>query len=59
LKGAQDALGAIGITPHMLGMVLVGAVGLLLVAATCLGVWYVATEIEAKRPADYQSGRHP
>jgi len=43
----------------MMGMLVVGAVGLLLVAATCLGVWYVATEIEARRLADYRTGKHP
>ncbi|WP_316184753.1 peptidoglycan-binding protein [Bradyrhizobium sp. SZCCHNRI1003] len=59
LKGAQDAFGALGITPQMFAAAVVGVLALVLLAACGLGIWYVAHRIEQQRLADYRRGKHP
>ncbi|WP_316228380.1 MULTISPECIES: peptidoglycan-binding protein [unclassified Bradyrhizobium] len=59
LKSAQDAVGALGITPQMFAAALVGVLALALLAACGLGIWYVAHRIEQQRLADYHTGKHP
>jgi hypothetical protein len=59
LKDARDAVGALGITPQM-WLIAGGAIAALAVlAAMGLAIFYVANRIEAKRVADYQTGKHP
>jgi hypothetical protein len=59
LNSAKEAVGNLGITPQMLLIAVAVLIGLVVLAAMGLGIWYVADRIEARRLADYRSGKHP
>lgn len=59
ISGAKDAVAGLGLTPQMILIAASVMVGLIVLAAMGLAIWYVADRIEAKRVADYRSGRHP
>jgi peptidoglycan hydrolase-like protein with peptidoglycan-binding domain len=56
---AKDAVGGLGITPHLMIII----VAIVVVLAVCVGVallvWHVADRVEQKRLGDYRTGKHP
>jgi hypothetical protein len=59
LKGAQDAVGSLGIPPQAWWIAAAGVAALVVLAGAGLGIWYVADRLEARRLADYQTGKNP
>jgi len=59
LKGAQDAIGSLGIPAQALIWLAASTSALLWRAGAGVGIWYVADLREARRLADYQTGKHP
>jgi hypothetical protein len=59
LTSAKEAVAGLGLTPQMMLIAAAVMVGLVVLAAMGLGIWYVADRIEARRLADYRTGKHP
>jgi hypothetical protein len=59
IKGARDAVDALGIPPMVWGATIAAMAGLIVLAGCGLGIWYVADTIERRRLADYRTGKNP
>lgn len=58
VSGARDAVGGLGLTPQLIAWLLAAIVVLALLAGLGVLLWTVANKIEAKRLADYRSGKN-
>lgn len=58
VTGAKDAIGGLGIPPAAIAWLLAAVVVLALLAGIGVLVWVVAHKMEAKRVADYRTGKN-
>ncbi|WLB43007.1 peptidoglycan-binding protein [Bradyrhizobium ottawaense] len=58
VSGAKDAVGGLGIPPAAIAWLLASILVLALLAGLGVLIWVVAHKIEAKRVADYRSGKN-
>lgn len=58
VSGAKDAVGGLGLSPQLIAWLLAAIVVLALLAGLGVLLWTVANKIEAKRLADYRSGKN-
>jgi hypothetical protein len=59
LTSAKEALGGLGLSPQMILIAASVMASLVVLAAMGLGIWYVGDRIEARRLADYRTGKNP
>jgi len=58
VSGAKDAVGGLGLSPQLIAWLLAAVVVLAIVAGLGVLIWFVAHKIEAKRVADYRTGKN-
>jgi peptidoglycan hydrolase-like protein with peptidoglycan-binding domain len=58
VSGAKDAVGGLGMSPQLIAWLLAAVVVLALLAGLGVLLWTVAHKIEAKRLADYRTGKN-